>query len=151
VIKIKNYKLTARITFFLFSFWFLGIYNAELLYKVQAHSLFLCNWVFAGDILNQSAGVLIYLSRFLTQFLYYPLLGALLLSLGLSGIEWGISRLFNIPSRYFLLAFIPSMLILLVQTSIGYALYYKFEASVVFSVVVGALFVLLLVAFYSLN
>jgi hypothetical protein len=141
-------SIFTRITFFLFSFWFLGVYNAEVLYKLQAYSLFLYNPVFTGDTLNQSAGFLIYVSRFLTQFLYYPILGALLLSLGLSGIEWGISRLFNIPSRYFFLSFIPPGLILLVQTSIGYALYHRFEASVVFSLVVGALLVLGLVAFW---
>ena len=138
----------ARIIFFLFSFWFLGVYNAELLYKLQAFSLFLNNSVFAGDTLNQSAGFLIYLSRFLTQFLYYPLLGALLLSLGLSGIEWWISRLFKIPSRCFFLSFIPPVLILLTQTSIGYALYYKFETSVIFSLLLGTLFTLLLFTFY---
>jgi hypothetical protein len=141
-------SISTRTVFFLFSFWFLGVYNAELLYKLQAYSLFLHNSEFAGDILNQSAGFLIYISRFLTQFLYYPLLGALFLSLGLSGIEWWISRLFKIPSRYFYLSFIPPGLILLAQTSIGYALYYRFESSVVFSLVLGALFVLLLFGFY---
>ena len=141
-------SIFARTTFFLFSFWFLGIYNAELLYKLQAYSLFLNNSVFAADTLNQSAGFLIYISRFLTQFLYYPLLGALLLSLGLSGIEWWTTRLFKIPSRYFFLSFIPPALILLAQTSIEYALYYKFETSVVFSLVLGTLFVLLLFTFY---
>ena len=137
-----------RATFFIFSFWFLGVYNDEFLYKLQAYSLFLYNPAFVGDVLNQSAGVLVYLSRFLTQFLYYPLLGALLLSLGLSGIEWWISRLFKIPSRYFFLSFVPPALILLTQTSIGYALYYKFETSVVFSLVLGSLVVLLLFSFY---
>ena len=141
-------SIFTRTIFFLFSFWFLGVYNAELLYKLQAYSLFLNNPVFAGDTFNQSAGFLIYVSRFLTQFLYYPLLGALLLSLGLSSIEWWISRLFKIPSRYFYLSFIPPGLILLTQTSIGYALYYKFEVSVVFSLILGTLFVLLLFTFY---
>ena len=141
-------SIFTRVFFFLFSFWFLGVYNAELLYKLQACSMFLNNPVFAADILNQSAGFLIYISRFLTQFLYYPLLGALLLSLGISGIEWWISRLFKIPFRYFYLSFIPPALILLTQTSIGYALYYKFETSVVFSLILGVLFVLLLFAFY---
>jgi len=141
-------SIFTRIIFFLFSFWFLGVYNDELLHKLQAYSLFLYNPVFAGDTLDQSAGLLIYLSRFLTQFLYYPLLGALLLSLGLSGIEWWISRLFKIPSHYFYLSFIPPGLILLTQTSIGYALYYSFETSVVFSLVLGTLFALLLFTFY---
>ena len=140
--------ISVRVIFFLFSFWFLGVYNAELLYKLQAYSLFLNNPVFTADTLNQSAGFLIYLSRFLTQFLYYPLLGALLLSLGLSSIEWWTSRLFKIPFRYFYLSFIPPGLILLTQTSIGYILYYKFETSVVFSLVLGTLFVLLLFTFY---
>jgi len=144
----KWLSIFTRIIFFLFSFWFLGVYNDELLYKLQSYSFFLYNPVFAGDTLNQSAGLLVYLSRFLTQFLYYPLLGALLLSLGLSGMEWWISRLFKIPSRYLLLSFIPPGLILLAQTSIGYALYYSLETSVVFSLVLGTLFALLLFTFY---
>jgi len=138
----------ARIIFFLFSFWFLGVYNAELLYKLQSYSLFLNNPKFTGETLNQSAGFLIYLSRFLTQFLHYPLLGALFLSLGLSSIELWISRLFKIPARHFYLSFIPPALILLTQTSIGYALYYKFETSLIFSLVLGSLFSLLLFTFY---
>ena len=120
-------SIIARATFFFFSFWLLGVYNGEFLYKLQSYSYFLYNQSFAGDVLNQSAGILIYISRFLTQFLYYPLLGALLLSLGLLGVEWGIARLFKIPSRYFHLSFIPPLLILLAQTSIGYTLYYSFE------------------------
>ena len=141
-------SIFTRVIFFLFAFWFLGMYNAELLYKLQTYSLFLNNPVFAADILNQSAGFLIYISRFFTQFLYYPLLGALLLSLGLSGIEWWTSRLFKIPFRYFFLSFVLPALILLTQASIGYALYFKFETSVVFSLVLGTLFVLLLFTFY---
>ena len=144
----RQLVIFARTIFFLFSFWFLGVYNAEVLYKLQARSLFLHNPEFASDILNQSAGFLIYISRFLMQFLYYPLLGALLLSVGLLGIEWWISRLFKVPVRYFFVSFIPPGLILLAQTSIWYALYHRFEVSTVFSLVLGALFALLLFTFY---
>ena len=81
------YHWIAEGVFFLFSFLFLGMYNGELLYKLQSSSLFLGNSIFAQESINQSAGLLVYASRFLIQLLFHPLLGGALLAAGL-GFWW---------------------------------------------------------------
>jgi len=132
----------ARTIFFLFSFYFLGIYNSELMFKLQNANFFLNNSVFFDTTMQQSAGMLMYTSGFLTQLLYYPLLGALTISLLLSSIEIGISRLYRIPSRWFLLSFLPSGIILLMISSIGYAVYDRFDTFQVFSSIIGVICIL---------
>ncbi|MCK9156073.1 MAG: DUF6057 family protein [Paludibacteraceae bacterium] len=131
-----------RILFFLFSLCFLGIYNSELMYKLQNANFFLQNEIFFENTMQQSAGLLIYVSAYLTQLLYYPILGALVLSLILSAIELGVSHIYKISSEKFLLSFIPSGLVLLMISSIGYAVYYMFNTSIVFSSTLGVLLIL---------
>ena len=131
------YHWNAEGVFFLFSFLFLGMYNGELLYKLQSSSLFLGNSIFAQESINQSAGLLVYASRFLIQLLFHPLLGGALLAAGLVGIERMIYILFAPKGTFAFLSFIPSLLIMLVQTSVGYALYDNFESSSIVSIELG--------------
>jgi hypothetical protein len=131
------YHWIAEGVFFLFSFLFLGMYNGELLYKLQSSSLFLGNSIFAQESINQSAGLLVYASRFLIQLLFHPLLGGALLAAGLVGIERMIYILFAPKGTFAFLSFIPSLLIMLVQTSVGYALYDNFESSSIVSIELG--------------
>ena len=53
-------------------FW--ALYNADVVFKTQSHTLFLLDGVFFRDMLAQPAGLLRYVSRFFTHCGYLPLL-----------------------------------------------------------------------------
>ncbi len=136
----KQTRWICEAVLFIFAFLFLGVFNAEYLYALQAQNLFLANSVFANETLAQSAGVLVYVSKFLNQFLHYPLLGACFMSAGLVGIERLVARLTTCDCYCRLLSvFVPSLLVLLAQTSAGYAIYDNFDTSFAVSLEVGLL------------
>ena len=70
----KHIHLLKYILFFLFSLLFLGIYNADVLYKTQEALFFTYTDSCIDEMLRQSAGPLIILSSFLTQTFYHPIL-----------------------------------------------------------------------------
>ncbi|MBP5458476.1 MAG: TMEM14 family protein [Paludibacteraceae bacterium] len=141
----KNVLLVARIFFLLFSFVFLGICNGEFLYKMQNVSYFVFSDDLREEIVGQSGGLLTYLSSYLTQYLYYPLLGAAMLALLLSALEWLVAKLTHSPVFSFLVA----GLVLLAQTSVGYAIYDNFRSPFIFSLVLGCLVAVLLSLAYQ--
>lgn len=131
-----------RVTFFVFAFLFLGVYNGEVLYKLHTYSFFLRNDIFAAETINQAGGLLVYVSQYLMQLFRFPLLGALFLSLILSFVEVLVTKCFNVPESLRFLAFVPSCLIMVSQMSIGYALYDNFDSSFLVSSAVGTLMAL---------
>ena len=138
-----------RGVFFVFAWWFLGVYNAEVLYKTQNYSLFICHDLpFFTDMMSQPGGLLVYISRYLTQFFYYPLLGAGMVALCLSGIAWLVSVLAQLPKRLLLLEFLPSSLLLLAQTTVGYYIYLHWEPASLFLLPLGMFMALSAFALY---
>ncbi|MBO4806654.1 MAG: hypothetical protein J5554_11480 [Paludibacteraceae bacterium] len=141
----KNVLLVARIVFLLFSFVFLGICNGEFLYKMQNVSYFVFSDGLKEEIVGQSGGLLTYLSSYLTQYLYYPLLGAAMLSVLLSALEWLVEKLTHSP----IFSFTIAGLVLLAQTSVGYAIYDNFRSPFIFSLVLGCIVAVLLALVYQ--
>ncbi|MBO7635799.1 MAG: hypothetical protein J6S89_04385 [Paludibacteraceae bacterium] len=142
----KHIHLLKYILFFLFSLLFLGIYNADVLYKTQEALFFTYTDSCIDEMLRQSAGPLIILSSFLTQTFYHPILGASILSLLLVALAIFVKRAFKLEKYYFL----PSFLVLLTQTSVGYAIYDVFDESFLFSLVIGSMATVALIGLYQL-
>lgn len=136
---VKQTRWCCEALFFIAAFLYLGIYNADYLYRLQAQNLFLSNTVFAGETLPQSAGLLVYVSKFLLQLLSIPLLGAGLMAAGLVGIERLMGVLMNSSESITrqVLAFVPSFLIVMAQVSAGYAVYENFDTSYAISLELG--------------
>ncbi len=143
---LQHIHLLKYILFFLFSLLFLGIYNADVLYKTQEALFFTYTDSCIDEMLRQSAGPLIILSSFLTQTFYHPILGASILSLLLVALAIFVKRTFKLEKFYFL----PSFLVLLTQTSVGYAIYDMFEESFLFSLVIGSIATVSLIGLYQL-
>ena len=131
--------------FLVLAFLFLGVYNGDLLFREQALSLWLGNPIFAGETLWQSAGGLIYVSRFLGQLSFYPALGALVLSLLLLGIERLTARLCKADTvGQMLLCFVAPAAVLVAQTVSGYSIYDRLDNAFPFEMEAGLLVALLL-------
>lgn len=144
-ISLKHVWWCCEAALFLFALFFLGIYNGDYLYRLQAENLFLGNSVFAGETLPQSAGVLVYVSKWLLQLSYYPLLGAGVAAAGLVGVERLLAVLVGVRSyTRLLVGFIPPLFLLMAQSSAGYAVYENFDTSFFVSLELGLLLSLLL-------
>lgn len=141
---LKQTRWCCEAILFLFAFLFLGVYNGDYLYRLQVENLFLGNSVFAGETLPQSAGVLVYVSKWLLQCCYYPVLGAGLAAAGLVVVERLLSVLSEAKSfSKMLLLFVPSLLLMVAQSSAGYAIYENFDTSFFYSIELGMLVSLL--------
>lgn len=124
---------------FIVSFCFLALYNYDFLYRVEENSLFLGNSIFAGEAINQSAGLMYYISRFTIQLFVRPIVGGLLLSVLLVAIERLLSMLSPVSGKLSFCNFIPSLLILLSQTILGYGVYEADEISYIVGITYGML------------
>ena len=142
--KAINTEWASTALFSVFALLLLGGYNYEYLYKVQNCNLFLANSVFFNETMQHSSGLLRYISRYLAQYLYYPWLGALFMSLGLVGIKKLTDRLVGGNSQLTVLNYLPALLCLLAQTSVGYTLFCNFESAYVVELELGLAISLLL-------
>ncbi|MBP5611586.1 MAG: hypothetical protein J6X20_02495, partial [Bacteroidales bacterium] len=129
-----------RMVFFLFAWLFLGLYNSEFLYKIQAFNLFIGqDRLFLAGLTQQQGGLLVYAARYLTQFFYFPLVGALIAAALLSLLELAVAHLARLQGCWSLLHFLPSLLLLLAQTTTGYYLYLQWEPAFPFVAETGML------------
>lgn len=135
-----------RGVFFVYSFLLLGVLNYDILYQLFWKNYFLYNQVFYAQTMFQSGGLLIYIGRFLNQIFCCPIVAACIVSLLLVFLEYLISFLFDKESRFKVLCFVPSFLLLHELTTVAYALYDQLEISYFFAPLVGLFYVL---SFYA--
>lgn len=80
------------LTFFTGSFLYFAFFSDYVLFYQEKSSLFILSWEFLSGNLHQPGGFLTWFSRLLSSFYYYPVAGALLLSLITTLIMASISR-----------------------------------------------------------
>jgi hypothetical protein len=111
--------------FFTGSFIFYGFFADYVEYYQEKLSLF----VFSGDYLNasltQPGSILVYLGRFLTTFYYYPVAGAIIISLIICLIIYMISKIISslTGKGSILLTLLFGTLFFILQTNYHYLLY----------------------------
>ncbi len=137
-----SFPSAARLAFFLFFLWFWGVRYGDFLYVAQGCDLFLWRWSFLTDAIRP-AELSLRLSAFFVQFFYYPALGAAILAGFLAFIQFGTERLFRLTGRLFPLSFVPSALLALQITEVGYYIFEYFDVAFLFSFVFQYSFVLL--------
>ncbi len=102
----------------------LAFYESALLQRVDAQSLFLFDETFFERSMRVPAGFLGYIGSFLTQFMYYPALGAAIFVALLLVVYMLVRRVFRVSARWALLAMVPMFLLLSIDTQLGYWIYY---------------------------
>ena len=118
--------------------------ESHFLWKAQELNLFLDTPLFFKQQMVVPGGMLTYLGTFLTQLLYYPWLGILLLSGCWLLLMWLTKRAFHIPGKWALAMFVPVILLLLTIVDMGYWVYISQIRGYWFSQSVGYLVMLLL-------
>jgi len=99
------------------------VYETDLLWKLQELNLFLPTYEFFDRQMIVSGGLLSYAGTFLTQFLYYPWLGMLILCCLWLFLMWLMKHTFSVPDRWVILMLIPILLILSTIVDMGYWVY----------------------------
>ncbi len=102
----------------------LMVYENDFLWKAQELNLFLDTPMFFRQQMEVAGGMLVWIGCYLTQFFYFPWMGAALLCVG-----WGIlvvltKMAFRIPWRWGVVLLIPVALLLITDVDMGYWIYY---------------------------
>lgn len=146
--RLVSFPPAARLAFFLFYFVFWFVRYGDFLYVAQSCDLFIWRWSFLTSAIRP-AELSLRLSAFFVQFFYYPALGAAILAVFLTFIQYGTERLFRFDRRLFLLSFVPSALLTIQIAGIGYYVLEYFDVAFVFSFVFQYSFVLLFALLFN--
>ena len=98
-------------------------FEADLLWKVQQHNVFLNTSLFFKQQMVVPGGMLSYLGAFLTQHFYYPWIGVVMLCALWLLLMWLTKRAFNIPEQWLVLTLIPVAILLVANMDLGYWVY----------------------------
>ena len=120
-------------------------YEYHTLWKIQEQSLFLDTPLFFQQQMVVPGGLLTYMGCFLTQLLYYPVLGVVVLCLMWGLLMWMMQRTFKVSQRWAPLLIVPVAMLLAANVQMGYWIYpiklkgWYFDATVGVMVIVALL------------
>lgn len=100
-----------------------GVGCHDYLRKVEEQSFFMGGSWYFGYCLSEPAGLINWCANYLTQFFYYPWLGACIFAVLLAGLWVLIAKAFGIPRSLFGMASVPSCMMLLFGLMPGYLIY----------------------------
>src|SRR5690554_4122162 len=126
--KFKNneiliYKNISLIVFVFVGYFLTAFYNSAFFKWGYEISFFAPTQDYLLECMEKPGGLLVFLGTFLTQFYYYPYLGASLFIIILLGVRFLTQKAFQIPERFFPLSYVPSILLLHAIFIVGYTLY----------------------------
>ena len=97
--------------------------ESSLLQRIEIESLFVTELTELNDALSVPGGLLDYMGAFLTQFLLIPALGSAIWVALLLLATWITIKAFRLKGMVQLTAFIPALMLVLAQMSLGYAIF----------------------------
>ena len=100
----------------------LVVFENDYLYALQDQNLFLHTTLFFEQQMVKSGGLLTWIGSYLTQYFYYPMLGAGILCLLWAFFMWFCKRAFRLQNLW--LTLIPIAALTLTITTLGYWIYY---------------------------
>ena len=133
----------AILAFFVILWLVLAFFESVQLYRIQDQSLFLFTGRFFKEMMEAPAGLLSYIGCFLIQFFYYPALGAAIYVALLYAVYILVRKVFDIPSRWSLMALLPVALLVATNMFMGYWIYYMKLQGYFYVALVGVIFMLL--------
>ncbi len=122
-------------------------YEYHVLWKIQEQNLFLDTPLFFRQLMLVPGGLLSYMGCFLTQLLYYPVLGVTVLCLLWLLLMWMMQRTFMVSRQWAPLLVVPVAMLLAANVEMGYWIYpiklkgWYFDATIGVMVIVALLWV----------
>ena len=132
-------------------------YEYHVLWKIQEQSLFLDTPLFFRQQMVVPGGLLTYIGSFLTQLLYYPVLGVVVLCLLWGLLMWMMQRTFMVSQRWAPLLVVPIAMLLAANVQMGYWIYtiklkgWFFDATIGVMVVVALLWLFRLLSAHRIG
>ena len=120
----------------------LAVFEADVLYTAQQQNLFLHTPLFFEQQMVRAGGLLTWAGCYLTQFFYYPMLGASLLGLLWAFLLWLLGRTLH-PSP-FALHLLPIACLLTTITTLGYWVFYLKLPGALFDATLGTIMAVLM-------
>lgn len=99
-------------------------FEADLLWKVQQHNVFLHTASFFRQMMAVPGGMLSYLGAFFTQHFFLPWVGTIMLCAWWLLLMWMTRRAFHVAERWTVLTLIPVALLLVANMDMGYWVYF---------------------------
>ncbi len=149
--KLQRLPLIVGLSFAALVWALLNIFEHEFLFRVQELSLWLPTKIYFDERMMVPGGMMSYIACFLTQFLYYPMLGSLIYVALLLLVQRLTLKVFRIPARHILVSLLPSMLILCCSMEIGYWIFQIKTQGYFFSMLVGFIATLTFIRSYQLT
>lgn len=115
----------------------MALAESNLLYTAQEQSLFLHTPLFFRQQMVASGGLLVWAGAYLTQYFYYPALGAVILGLLWALLLWMLRRTMRLPDAW--LGVVPVVCLMLTVGTLGYWVYYVKLRGVMFDATLGTL------------
>lgn len=108
-----NYiKYSLSILLFVGVFLFLGFLHPEIMFFHENNQMFLYDNEYFTQYLPMQEGICVYISEYLTQFYYYPIIGAAIVAALFVAIQvimnW-IFKIFGVDNNLYPLSFLPSL------------------------------------------
>lgn len=117
----------------------LVVFESDLLFRLQEHDLFLHTPLFFQQRMVTAGGLLTWAGSYLTQFFYYPILGAGLLCLLWVFLMWLLKQAFRIEASWMAVTLVPIACLLLTIVDLGYWTYYLKLHGHAFTATVGCI------------
>ncbi len=128
------------ISFILFSVWILyGSLCQSFLLETADMTPFFFDSFFAKEMIGRVGGLLFYVASFFQACFYYPWLGSLLLIAVLVALAYMVKWAFRVSNDAFGICWLPSLLLLLNYSQIGYFLYLLKTPAIAFTLPLGCL------------
>ena len=115
----------------------LAVFESDLLYTAQEHNLFLNTPLFFEQQMVRAGGLLTWAGCYLTQFFYYPLLGAGVLGLLWAFLMWLLKHTFRLADEWLVL--VPVACLLLTIVTLGYWVFFLKLPGALFDATLGAI------------
>lgn len=125
----------------------LAFFECNLLYTAQEHCLFLHTPLFFEQQMVKAGGLLTWAGCYLTQFFYYPLLGASILCLLWVLLVRLLKQVFGLDDEW--LALVPVLCLLQTIVTLGYWIYFQKLPGILFDATLGTLVAVILVWVYQ--
>ena len=131
--------------FILFSVFILyGILGQSFLLETADYTPFFFDAAFANDMLGRVGGLLFYVSSFMQGCFCFPWLGSLLLISILVALAYAVKWAFRVSNDAIGICWLPSLLLLLNYSQVGYLLYLLKTPAIAFTLPLGCLVSVLL-------
>ena len=138
--KKKKYSFLSGLVFAAAAFIILAVCEKTLMFRAQELSLWLPTDIWFRERMAMPAGMLTYIAAFLTQFLYYPWLGVLLMVVMLMGVYQLTMKVFSVPEKCAVAALLPPALIIGCMLVVGYYIFQIKTQAYMFTAITGYLF-----------